>query len=181
MLPGFADGLGYPGLYGPMVAVSGLGGLAGSFAVAAVSQYPRKPYLQFLLGLTAGASLIALGALSGTFGPAGAFTALAIIGAASTGYMTLNQTMLMTDAAPQFRGRVMSMSMLTFSAMPLMALPLGVLADVVGGGGAFMAQGAIVLGVILTLGLANRSHTFARRDAGTSERAPAPEIRRSGH
>lgn len=180
MLPGFSDGLGYPGLYGPMVAVSGLGGLAGSFAVAAIAQYPRKPYLQFLLGLTAGAALIGLGALSGTFGPAGAFTALAIIGAASTGYMTLNQTMLMTDAAPQFRGRVMSMSMLTFSAMPLMALPLGVLADVVGGGGAFMAQGAIVIAVIVTLGVANRSHTFARGTAVSPEGAASPEAGRSG-
>ncbi|MDA0301115.1 MAG: MFS transporter, partial [Chloroflexi bacterium] len=180
MLPGFADGLGSPGLYGPMVAVSGLGGLAGSFGVAAIAQYPRKPYLQFLLGLTAGAALVGLGMFSSTFGPAGAFTALAIIGAASTSYMTLNQTMLMTDAAPQFRGRVMSMSMLTFSAMPLMALPLGVLADVVGGGGAFLAQGAIVIAVILTLGLVNRSYTFARGTTERAEGAAPAEARRSG-
>lgn len=74
----------------------------------------------------------------------------------------------------------MSMSMLTFSAMPLMALPLGVLADVVGGGGAFMAQGAIVIAVIVTLGVANRSHTFARGMAVSPEGAASPEAGRSG-
>jgi len=80
-------------------------------------------------------------------------------------YMTLNQTMLMTGAAPEFRGRVSSISMLTFSAMPLMALPLGVFADLVGGGWAFVAQGTIVLGVILLLALTNPAHTFGRRVA----------------
>jgi len=168
MLPGFAaDALGREELFGAMVGVSGLGGIVGSFGVAALAQHPRKPYLQFLLGLTAGAALIALGTLTQIFGPAGAFASLVVVGAASTGYMTLNQTMLMTESTQQFRGRVMSMSMLTFSAMPLMSLPLGVLADVVGGSGAFIAQGAIVMSMIALIGFANRSHTFARR-------APAP-------
>ena len=170
MLPGFADGLGHPQLFGAMVAVSGMGGLAGSFGVAAISEHPRKPYLQFLLGLVAGTALIGLGTLPEVFGPAGAFVSLAIVGAAATSYMTLNQTMLMTDSDPTFRGRVMSISMLTFSAMPLMSLPLGVFADIVGGGGAFIAQGTIVIAVISLLGLANRQHTFARRATPVASR-----------
>jgi len=161
MLPGFADGLGRSELYGAMVAVSGLGGLAGSFGVAAIAEHPRKPYVQFLLGLASGGALVGLGLLSQPFGVGGAFLALLMVGAASTGYMTLNQTMIMTVSAPQFRGRVMSISMLTFSAMPLMALPLGVLADAIGGAGAFVAQGSIVAAAILLLALANRRHTFA--------------------
>lgn len=181
MLPGFAaDGLGREELFGAMVAVSGLGGLAGSFAVAALAQHPRKPYVQFLLGLSAGAALIALGALTRIAGPAGAFASLFVVGASATGYMTLNQTMLMTESAQQFRGRVMSMSMLTFSAMPLMSLPLGVLADVVGGGGAFIAQGAIVMVMITLLAFANRSHTFARRAPAPAPDSPIAEPRRAG-
>ena len=84
MLPGFADGLGHPELFGPMVAVSGLGGMAGSFGVATIAEHPRKPYVQFLLGLTAGAALVGLGALSQPLGLLGAFFALAVIGAVAT-------------------------------------------------------------------------------------------------
>ncbi len=81
---------------------------------------------------------------------------------------------LHTESTQQFRGRVMSMSMLTFSAMPLMSLPLGVLADVVGGGGAFVAQGVIVMTMITLIGFANRSHTFARRGPASAAVADAP-------
>ena len=171
MLPGFAGSLGHSELLGPMVAVSGVGGLVGAFTVASIGQHPRKPYLQFLFGLTAGAALIALGLLSTRFGLPGAFVSLGVVGAASMSYMTLNQTMLMTEAAAQFRGRVTSISMLTFSAMPLMALPLGVLADSIGGAGAFAVQGSIVLCVIIVLAFMNRAHTFARR---TVTPPPAP-------
>ena len=160
MLPGFADTMGHAALFGVMVAISGVGGVAGSFAVATIANHPRKPYFQFMLGLFAAASLVALGALTGPLGAPAAFIALACVGAGATGYMTLNQTMLMTEAQPAYRGRVMSMNMLSFSAMPLMALPLGLLADAVGGGAAFVAQGIIAAGAIVLLGLTNREHTF---------------------
>ena len=176
MLPGFADGLGHPELFGPMVAVSGLGGMAGSFGVATIAEHPRKPYVQFLLGLTAGAALVGLGALSQPLGLLGAFFALAVIGAVATSYMALNQTMLMMESAPAFRGRVMSISMLTFSAMPLMSLPLGILADAVGGGGAFVAQGTIVMGVIALLALANRAHTFGHSAARSPARVDGRSV-----
>jgi hypothetical protein len=81
--------------------------------------------------------------------------------------MTLNQTMLMVECDPVYRGRVMSIAMLTFSAMPLMALPLGVLADAIGGSRAFMVQGTVVLGAMIALALANRAHTFGERGDAT--------------
>lgn len=160
MLPGFADSLGHAELFGAMIAVSGVGGLTGSFGAALAAQSRRKPYVQFLLGLCAGGALIALGTLPMALGPAGAFIALAGVGAASTAYMTLNQTMLMVECDPAYRGRVMSIAMLTFSAMPLMSLPLGILADLIGGGQAFMVQGGVVLAVMVALATVNRRHTF---------------------
>ncbi|MGE3795757.1 MAG: MFS transporter [Dehalococcoidia bacterium] len=161
ILPGFADGLGRSELYGAMVAVSGVGGLIGSLGVASIAEHPRKPYVQFLIGLGAGASLVALGVLSGPLGAAGAFVALAAAGATATSYLVLNQTMLMTEADGEYRGRVMSISMLTFSAMPLMALPLGIVADAIGGRGAFVTQGLVATGAILMLALVSRRHTFS--------------------
>lgn len=171
MLPGFADSLGHAELFGAMIAVSGVGGLIGSFGAAFAAQSRRKPYVQFLLGLTAGGALIALGTLPLAFGPTGAFIALAAVGAVSTAYMTLNQTMLMVECDPAYRGRVMSIAMLTFSAMPLMALPLGVLADAIGGASAFVAQGAVVIAAMFTLALVNRRHTFGGRHSPAMEPA----------
>lgn len=165
MLPGFADNLGQAEMFSAMVAVSGLGGILGSLGVAGISEHPRKPFVQFLVGLTCGTALMGLGLLAGPFGMAGAFAALAVVGATSTGYLTLNQTMLMMHGDPAYRGRVMSMGMLTFGAMPLMALPLGLLADGIGGRGAFVAQGLITATAILVLGLANRRHTFREQHA----------------
>jgi MFS family permease len=165
MLPGFADSLGHEELFGAMIAISGVGGLIGSFGAALAAQSSRKPYVQFILGLCAGGALIALGSLPLLIGPAGAFLALAAVGAASTAYMTLNQTMLMVECDPAYRGRVMSIAMLTFSAMPLMALPLGILADAIGGSRAFMVQGTVVFLAMVALALANRAHTFGGRVA----------------
>ena len=169
MLPGFADSLGHAELFGAMIAVSGVGGLAGSFGAALAAQSRRKPYVQFLLGLCSGGALIGLGSLPLMIGPAGAFIALAAVGATSTAYMTLNQTMLMVECDPAYRGRVMSIAMLTFSAMPLMALPLGVLADLIGGASAFLVQGGIVLAAMVVLAFVNRAHTFGERQLPASE------------
>lgn len=43
-----------------------------------------------------------------------------------------------------------------------MALPLGMLADAVGGRGTFVTQGLIAGAAIVYLGLTNRRHTFRR-------------------
>jgi MFS family permease len=173
MLPGFADSLGHEELFGAMIAVSGVGGLIGSFGAALAAQSSRKPYVQFILGLCAGGALIALGSLPLVIGPAGAFLALAAVGAFSTAYMTLNQTMLMVECDPAYRGRVMSIAMLTFSAMPLMALPLGILADAIGGSRAFMVQGSVVFFAMIALAVVNRAHTFGGRTAPTAVGEPA--------
>jgi MFS family permease len=161
MLPGFADNLGRPELFGLLVGTSGVGGLIGSLAIASLTDHPRKPLLQLFIGIFAGVGLVALGGLSQIFGIAGALVALAILGATATAYMTLNQTMLMAESNAAYRGRVMSIFMLTFSAMPLMALPMGVLADTVGAPALFIAQGFLVTVFLVLLAFANRRHTFS--------------------
>lgn len=165
MLPGFADQLGRAEFFGLMLAVSGAGGLVGSLLIAGLSDYPRKPLLQWIVGLGVAGGLAGLGLLSTPFGIGGALIALFILGGAATAYMTLNQTMLMMAAAPAYHGRVMSIFMQTFSAMPLMALPLGFAADAIGAKGLFIFQGVLVAIVLTVLALGNRAHTFDRLDA----------------
>ncbi|MPZ99172.1 MAG: MFS transporter [Dehalococcoidia bacterium] len=173
MLPGFADRLGHAELYGLMVGVSGVGGLLGSLGIASLTDHPRKPLLQLFIGVAAGIGLLGLGLLSQIFGIAGALIALAILGGTATAYMTLNQTMLMSESEGPYRGRVMSIFMLTFSAMPLMSLPMGVLADTVGAQTLFIVQGLLVTVVLVVLGFSNRGHTFASAPIAPPENAEA--------
>lgn len=164
LMPGFVQrDLGESGsAYGFLLTVSGVGALTGSLGVAMLSDYRRKPLLQFAVGLLAGGSLAALAVLAGICGYPGALAATAVIGFAFTVYQTLNNTMLMQASAPEYYGRVMSISMLTFSAMPLMAAPLGALADAVGASTLFVVQGGLVAGSVLLVGLANPRTTFGR-------------------
>src|SRR5690606_37977778 len=83
-------------------------------------------------------------------------------GIATTAYQTLNNTMVMDAADPEYYGRVMSINMLTFSVMPVMSFPLGAIADAVGARETFVAQGAIVLAMMAFVALANGRYTFGR-------------------
>ncbi len=176
LLPGFADrNLGNPDFYGLMMTVTGAGGLIGSFVVAAVSDYARKPLLQLVIGLFSALSLVGLGVLSRPFGIDGALVALCLVGIGSTAYMTLNQTMLIAQSDRHYHGRVMSIFMVTFSTMPLMSLPLGYFADSIGAANLFIIQGVIVGAALLALAMAVPGFTF-----GVQEPAVAVEPDQSG-
>ena len=156
-----------------MMTITGVGGLVGSLVVAALTDHPRKPLIQLGIGVISAVGLVSLGLLSRPFGIAGALVSLSVLGLGATSYMTLNQTMLMAEADQQYHGRVMSIFMQTFSAMPLMALPLGFLADSIGAASLFVMQGAIV-GVALTLlALAVPSFTF-RNEETEPDMEPVP-------
>jgi len=161
--------------YGFLLTVSGVGALAGSLALALAADFRRKPLLQFVVGIGSGAALAGLAAASALFGYAGALAAAAVLGFAFTVYQTLNNTMVMHAAEPEYYGRVMSIYMLTFSVMPLMAAPLGALADAVGASALFIVQGGLVAGGVLAVGLANPRFTF-----GAMPPAGAADGRRSG-
>jgi hypothetical protein len=57
--------------------------------------------------------------------------------------------------------------MLSFSAMPLMAFPLGKIADHLGVTNMFIVQGAIVVGIMGLMALLNPGHTFGRMAPGS--------------
>jgi MFS family permease len=102
--------------------------------------------------------------------------AIVVLGLAFTAYQTLNNTMLMDEADPAYYGRVMSINMLTFSAMPMMAYPLGLIADALGARGTFVLEGCIVLAFMAFVAVANRGYTFGRQ----KERPAAPEFEGAG-
>ncbi len=169
LLPGFVDetlGQG-ESAFALLQMVAGAGGLVASLGVAAFTEFDRKPLVQWIAGLTGGVGLLILGFGSVAFGFGGAIFAVVVVGFAFTGYQTLNSTMLMSEADPEYYGRVMSLMMMTFSGMSLVAAPLGMLADAIGPAETFVAEGAVIIVVLLVLGLANRRYTFGRQSTET--------------
>ena len=152
LLPGFAvDELGLEAdSYGFMFTVTGIGAIVGSLGIASLTAYPRKGLLQIAAGAGFGSALALLGVLAMAFGYGGAIAALVLLGLCSTMYQTLNATMVMSEARPEFYGRVMSVYMLTFSVFPLMAAPIGIVADALTAAKTFVVLG---LGIIAFIGV----------------------------
>ncbi|HNM76824.1 MAG TPA: MFS transporter [Tepidiformaceae bacterium] len=162
------------GAFGILQSVSGLGALVGSLGVATLTTFDRKPLVQLMSGVVGGAGLILLALASRSFGYSGAIAAILVLGLSLTAYQTLNSTLLMDSARPEFYGRVMSISMLSFSAMPLMAFPLGQVADSIGVTNMFIAQGGIVVGCMALIAIFNPGHTFGRTSPILLTSNPAP-------
>ena len=153
ILPAFASGdLELDSLgFGLLMAVNAVGALAGSLLIAALNPAGRLARTQGLLGLGWGVGLVMLGVGSLTFGVAGAFVAMLVIGASSMAYMALNNGMIMTTSSQQYHGRIMSLYMLTFGVFPLMGLPLGILGDAIGGYATITMLGVGILAFVLVL------------------------------
>jgi MFS family permease len=153
LMPVFAEdvfNVGPQGL-GILLTVNGIGALIGSLVVASISTFQRRGLLQMVMGITFGVGV-------GVFGFAQSFTiglvALLVIGLVSSAYMTLTSTLVMHYAEPAYHGRVMSVYMLTFSAMPLGVVPFGILSDrygapiTIGIGGLVLAAVIALVGVL---------------------------------
>ena len=177
ILPAFVAGdleLGSLG-FGLLMAVNAVGALAGSLLIATLNPSGRLARTQALLGLGWGIGLVILGVGSFTLGVPGAFLAMMVIGASSMAYMALNNGMIMTSSEQQYHGRIMSLYMLTFGFMPLMGLPLGILADGIGGYATFTLLGVGILCFVLVLvllvpsDLIDRAARVARRESGEAE------------
>lgn len=148
-----------PSALGLLLTFNGIGALAGSLVIAGLTAFPRKGLLQMMLGIAFGLSL-AVFAFSRSFHIG--LASLIVIGFVSSGYQALNSTLVMNNADPEYHGRVMSVYMLTFSAMPLAVVPYGALAD------AFTAPvtigiGALLLAAIIAVvGAVHPSYRFIR-------------------
>ncbi len=164
LLPGLAvKELGLPADgYGFLITVSGFGALAGSLMVASLTTFPRKGLLQTGTGIGFGAGLLALGLATVAFGYTGALVSIMILGLFSNMYMTLNNTMIMTETRPEFYGRIMSIYMLTFSVFPFMSYPLGILADHITATTTFSILGVGIIAFIMITFLANPRFVFRR-------------------
>lgn len=161
LMPVFAEDVfdvGASGL-GVLMTVNGIGALLGSLVIASLTNVSRRGLVQLGLGVTFGLSL-ALFAFGNSY--ILGLAALLIVGAASAGYMSLNSTLVMDTAEPQYHGRVMSIYMLTFSLMPLSVLPVGALADAFGAPVTIGLGGVALVVVVMLYGLLHPSYRHLR-------------------
>jgi len=122
-------GSGSAGL-GLLMTASGVGALAGSLTVAALSTRLRSfGHLQIVTAALFGI-MVTLFAFS-PWMPL-SLVLIAITSGVSAVYMSLNNTILQMSVSDEFRGRVLSVYLMTWGLMPFGTLPMGALADAYG-------------------------------------------------
>lgn len=155
MLPVFAKDIMFSGSkeLGWMMSMIGVGAISGALTIALMGDVKRKGYI--LLGL---AFLFGIAIVLFTFSsnlPLSLFLLL-WVGMGNTGFNVMSNTLLLSMAEPQYRGRVMSLQVLAHSLRPLGALPIGAAAEVIGVPLAVGAGGALVAIIILIISFAQR-------------------------
>jgi len=142
-----SDGLGY------LVTTSGVGALVGSLYIAAHSNIKRKG-LALIVITGIGAASTALLATSHAFGSA--LPILFVNGLTSAVGMALTMTLIQIHVDEMMRGRVLSISMMTFSLAPLGVAPMGIMAEHFGTPAVFGTIGLGLMVFILLFALVDR-------------------------
>lgn len=134
-----------PSGLGLMMAVVGGGAIVGSLIIAYLSDSKHKGLILICSGLGFGATLVLFAVVASTGSFPLALVVLPLVGATGTAYMALNNALIMTITPPEMRGRVMGLFMTTFGLMPLGALPMGALIDIIGAPFTVGVFGAVIL------------------------------------
>ncbi|MCC6179143.1 MAG: MFS transporter [Chloroflexi bacterium] len=142
---------------GGLMAANGVGALAGALVAAALTGVRRLALLQTGLGIGFGLALAGFAAAPTV--PV-AVLMLALFGACSAAYLSLNGTLLLGNTEPHLYGRVTSIYLMTFAITPIAALPLAWAADQVGPRVAAAGAGLVVAGAVAVV--AARSPSFHR-------------------
>jgi MFS family permease len=161
LMPVFAERVyasGASGL-GLLLAGSGAGALAGAVSISGLSGIGiRRPsVLQLGLAVSLGLALVAF---SVTRWFPLAVGLMVVIGFLFSAFSALNNTLLMSNTESHLTGRVMSIYLLTWAAMPVGALPLAWLAEQAGAPLAIAVAGSIV---VVGVALLARLHAPSQR------------------
>lgn len=156
LMPVFARevvGLDGSGL-GLLMSAVGIGSLVGALATAALNQHPQKATIQLVAGVVFGGGIILF---SLTHWVAISFWVLILVGGAQAIVQAVNQTLLNLITPNVYRGRMMSMYLMTWNLAPVVWLPAGWLSDVAGVPITLFVSGVLVIGS--TIALAKRVKT----------------------
>lgn len=153
LMPVFAEILEVEALgYGFLMAMTGVGALVGSLVIASLGDFKRKGLLMLGFGISFGVTLVIFANVGSLYL---SLFMLTLVGAASTGFMAINNTVIQMNISNEVRGRVMSVYMMTFGLMPLGTLPTGAIAEAMGAPFAVTLGGCLLTGFILVITLLN--------------------------
>jgi MFS family permease len=142
-----SDGLGM------LLMIMGVGALTGSLILASMNNFAKRGVLLLIVGVVWGLGLTVFSQVT-SYGTA--IPLLLLLGLVAAVFMSLNMTLLQTYVAAEMRGRIMSISMMTFGAMPLSAVPFGALAERIGTPNALGLSGLLLTVFTLTFAFVNR-------------------------
>jgi MFS family permease len=133
---------------GLLVGMPSWGSLASSLALASLGSFREKGKLSLIAGVVLGLAIVAFANSQTLIVAAGL---LVIVGASSQACIVTTQTLMQTNSAAEYRGRVMSMYMMMFGLTRLGNIPAGAAADSLGlsvvlalGGGLFALVCALI-------------------------------------
>ncbi len=144
---------------GALMMVMGIGALAGSLILASLRGSSRRGMLLIASCVAWGAGLAAFSQMT-TY--ATAIPLLLLTGLFSAVFMSLNMTLMQVYSAPEMRGRVMSIGMMTFGVMPLSAVPFGAIAERTGTPDALLLSGVLL--TLFTIAFAIAYPSFRKID-----------------
>ena len=160
MMPSFARDVltvGETGL-GLLLTATGIGALLGALTIAGLGDFEGRRRL-----ILAGCFLFGVGLMAFSLSQwfALSFVMLVIVGGVAASYMTSANSLIQHIVPDAFRGRVLSIYMLTWGLMPLGSLGIGAAADQWGVGPAVGAGGLICALFALTVWVQQaRKHLF---------------------
>ena len=152
-------GLGSVG-YGVLSATSAAGAVVAGLLLGRRAHRGRRSRTMAGAGVAVGLGLCGL-ALSPVVWVAVVF--LLVIGGATLTFQTTNQSLLLSLSDMAYHGRLQGLVMISFGAFGIAALPLGVLADVIGLRWTITGMGVGVIGVVLAVTYFSRGQV-ARAD-----------------
>ena len=130
-----------PESLGLLVTIMGVGSLTGALFIASINRKRRG--LLLLAGSFMSAIALLLVAAIPLYYVAAGF--MILLGLGDAGRRTLLQSLIMEQADEAYRGRVMSVFMMSFGLMPLGVLPAGAMAEQFGGQTSVAVLGGLLL------------------------------------
>ena len=154
LLPAFSSDVlnGGPDDLGMLMAAMGIGAIAGSLTLSKLGGLRRKGFWVFFTSLVWGLALMGFAISSTQFW---AMFAVGAVGFISAVGMSMNRTIVVLQASPRMRGRIMSIDTMTHGLMPLGVVPISYVSETVsiqaglGLGGILFTASILILWYVL--------------------------------
>ncbi|MGD9159816.1 MAG: MFS transporter [Desulfobacteraceae bacterium] len=131
---------------GVLEAMMGFGSLLGALILASIKHIKNRGVFLIVNGFAWGLALLLFSRCGSYYT---AYPGIFVVGFMSSIFMSLNNTLMQVKSSDEMRGRMVSLSMMTFGIMPLSAVPFGILAEHTGTAHSLTIAGALLCAFII--------------------------------